>query len=143
MVLEQLPVRPVCVTSNGAVLYDAGRDEVATHHLAGHDGPGAGGGAPGIGGRQRGQRRRRAPRPLRHRGRDLRRRARLLHLVRAGSFGEAAGDEVISVPAVKMIAQRLLKRPGDARASPRLSTTRSAPHLFHERGPPSGSPHQG
>lgn len=33
MVLEQLPIRPVCVTSNGAVLYDSARDEVITSHL--------------------------------------------------------------------------------------------------------------
>ncbi len=34
-VLEQLPVRPVCVCGNGAVLYDSGRDVVlADHSLA-------------------------------------------------------------------------------------------------------------
>lgn len=29
-VLEQIPVRPLCVCANGAVIYDAGRDEVIT-----------------------------------------------------------------------------------------------------------------
>ena len=34
-VLEQLPVRPVCVTSNGAVLYDSAEDRVmAAHELS-------------------------------------------------------------------------------------------------------------
>lgn len=32
-VLEQLPIRPVCVTSNGAVLYDSDADEVVRTHL--------------------------------------------------------------------------------------------------------------
>lgn len=31
-VLEQLPVRPVCVTSNGAVLYDSAEDRVMSAH---------------------------------------------------------------------------------------------------------------
>ena len=31
-VLEQLPVRPVCVTSNGAVLYDSAGDRVMSAH---------------------------------------------------------------------------------------------------------------
>lgn len=31
-VLEQLPVRPVCVTANGAVLYDSGEDKVLRAH---------------------------------------------------------------------------------------------------------------
>ena len=31
-VLEQLPVRPVCVTSNGAVLYDSAEDSVMSAH---------------------------------------------------------------------------------------------------------------
>ncbi|MBK4142412.1 Cof-type HAD-IIB family hydrolase [Corynebacterium macginleyi] len=31
-VLEQLPVRPVCVTSNGAVLYDSAEDRVLSAH---------------------------------------------------------------------------------------------------------------
>lgn len=32
MVLDQLPTRPVCVTSNGAVLYDSGADAVIAAH---------------------------------------------------------------------------------------------------------------
>lgn len=32
MVLEQLPIRPVCVTSNGAVLYDSASDSVVAAH---------------------------------------------------------------------------------------------------------------
>lgn len=32
MVLDQLPIRPVCVTSNGAVLYDSAEDSVLAAH---------------------------------------------------------------------------------------------------------------
>lgn len=32
-VLEQLPIRPVCVTSNGAVLYDSAADRVLDSHV--------------------------------------------------------------------------------------------------------------
>lgn len=36
-VLEQLPVRPVCVCANGAIIYDSGRDEIIqTRELGSH-----------------------------------------------------------------------------------------------------------
>ena len=36
-VLEQLPIRPVCVTSNGAVLYDSAADRVLDSHVLASD----------------------------------------------------------------------------------------------------------
>ncbi|AWB82791.1 HAD family hydrolase [Corynebacterium yudongzhengii] len=107
MVLEQLPVRPVCVTSNGAVLYDAGRDEVIATHTISPDTmarvlAAARRALEDVGGvsvaAERG-------------GKNSRDIAEEIFVVGPGylhtwseqGFGEAAEDEVISVPAVKMI----------------------------------------
>lgn len=107
MVLEQLTIRPVCVTSNGAVMYDAANDKVIrTHTIAPETMAGVldaarfalrdhGGVAVAA---ERGG----------HNSFDL---AEDIFVVGPGylhtwaeqGFGEAAEEEVIGAPAVKMI----------------------------------------
>lgn len=107
MVLEQLPIRPVCVTSNGAVMYDSGADEVITAHTIGPETmaqvlDAARFALRDVGGvavaAERG-------------GKNSRDIAEDIFVVGPGylhtwadqGFGEATEEDVIGVPAVKMI----------------------------------------